>query len=91
MQKLIESEVSVIEANKEYYSEKAIRRRALQLSRIPKWANIDKIKEIYKNRPEGCHVDHIIPLQGKNVCGLHVETNLQYLSIADNLKESNNF
>lgn len=79
------------ENNKQYYSEKAIRRKALLLSRIPKWADLDKIKEIYDNRPEGCHVDHEVPLQGRNVCGLHVEYNLQYLSIEDNLRKSNSF
>lgn len=57
--------------------------------RTPKWANLDKIREIYKNRPEGHHVDHIIPLNGKNVCGLHVETNLQYLKATENLSKGN--
>lgn len=57
--------------------------------RLVKWANLQKIAEIYKNRPEGYHVDHIIPLNGKDVCGLHVENNLQYLPKVDNLKKGN--
>jgi len=57
----------------------------------PIWANLDTIKEIYKNRPEGYHVDHIIPLQGTKVCGLHVENNLQYLLAKDNLVKGNKY
>lgn len=64
-------------------------RNALKLARIPTWANLDKIKAIYKNCPDGYHVDHIVPLQGKIVCGLHVENNLQYLLAKDNLTKGN--
>ena len=65
------------------------KRRASELKATPKFANLNKIKEIYKNCPKGYHVDHIIPLQGKNVCGLHVEWNLQYLTPSDNHSKSN--
>lgn len=36
-------------------------------------------------------VDHKIPLHGKFVSGLHVETNLQIITEADNLRKSNHF
>lgn len=63
--------------------------RAAKLHRTVSWANQEKIKEIYDNCPEGYHVDHIIPLQGKYVSGLHVEGNLQYLTAKENLSKSN--
>lgn len=64
-------------------------RRANKLKATPAWANLDKIKELYLNCPEGYHVDHIIPLKGKEVCGLHVESNLQYLPAIENIKKKN--
>lgn len=61
------------------------------VQRTPLWASLENIYEIYKNCPCGYHVDHIIPLKGKLVSGLHVETNLQYLLAQENKIKSNNY
>lgn len=59
--------------------------------RMPKWADKEAIKQFYMNRPEGYQVDHIIPLQGKLVSGLHVLENLQYLTAAENNRKHNHY
>lgn len=63
--------------------------KANKLNATPKWADLDKIRIFYNNCPENFHVDHIIPLQGKYVCGLHIENNLQYLEAKMNTSKSN--
>ena len=64
----------------------------------PTWANQFYIEEIYtlaKLRTEltgiPWHVDHIIPLRGKLVCGLHVETNLRVIPALENLRKNNSY
>lgn len=66
------------------------RRRSQQRSATPGWAKPEKIAAIYILAADlGMEVDHVIPLRGVNVCGLHVETNLQLLTRADNIKKGN--
>jgi hypothetical protein len=69
------------------------KRKAAKLQRTPKWAEPEKeaIRIFYENCPEGMEVDHDIPLQGKLVSGLHVLSNLRYLTPEANRKKGNKF
>jgi len=77
----------------------AAKRRALRRNAYPVWADKKAIAAIYKeckrlNLRDGdgtWHVDHVIPLAGKNVCGLHVHNNLEIILGKDNLRKSNKF
>lgn len=85
--------------NKEYYAYKSAERRATKLSATPRWLSAShqqEIRNIYwlakdlSLVSEGTYeVDHIVPLKGKGVCGLHVPWNLQVLPQQLNRRKSN--
>ena len=71
--------------------------RAHQLKKFtPKWADLKKIESFYflaakmtKKTGVKHSVDHIVPLRGENVTGLHCEFNLQVLTLSENMKKRN--
>ena len=64
--------------------------RARRNKAIPPWVNKKDFVEIYQlAKSLGQVVDHIVPLKGKNVCGLHVPWNLQIISQSENSKKYN--
>ncbi len=77
------------------------KRRAAKINRTPLWLTEEDrwmFKEVYslsKLREEltgiKYNVDHIIPLQGKLVSGLHVPSNLQVIPAKDNFEKSNKY
>ena len=75
--------------NRGLINAKTSRYRASKNNRTPSWSETELIKEFYMNCPKGCEVDHIIPLQGEKVSGLHVIGNLQYLTMHENRVKSN--
>lgn len=84
--------------NKSKLNERTGKRRSARKNALPKWADRKAIARFYviaeqKTRETGIKhvVDHIIPLQGRNVCGLHVENNLQVLTQKENLEKFNKF
>jgi hypothetical protein len=76
-------------------------RQAAQLQRTPKWltaADFKAIEAFYweaksKEIETGVshHVDHIIPLRGRTVSGLHVPSNLQVIRAEDNVRKGNRY
>lgn len=74
------------------------KRRSMKLNATPSWANLAYIALFYElARTESerigvdVHVDHIVPLKSKTVCGLHCEHNLQLLVASDNIRKSNRY
>lgn len=77
------------------------RYRAQLLLALPNWLTDeqhDQIAEVYRKATELTkstgvmhHVDHIVPLQGKNVCGLHVPWNLQVIPATENHRKHAKF
>jgi len=65
--------------------------KAEKIKRTPPWVDKQELDKIYENRPEGHHVDHIVPLRGKNISGLHVPWNLQYLTAEENMRKGNRY
>ncbi len=77
----------------------AAKRDAAQKLRLPKWLTkeqLDQINQFYQDSSYltqytkvEFEVDHIVPILGKNVSGLHVPWNLQLLTATENNKKGN--
>lgn len=80
------------EASRHLYIARARSRRTRLALATPGWANQSEIAAIYREAARlGMHVDHVIPLQGKLVSGLHVPANLQLLPPVENMKKGNKY
>ena len=71
---------------------KNAKRHAAKLQRTPAWANSKAITTFYAEAAAlGLQVDHVIPLRGKLVSGLHVHNNLQMLTHSANSSKGNRY
>lgn len=82
--------------NRHKVNAQTAKRRFRKAMATPKWANHDKILAFYENARVATeqtgiihHVDHIVPLKGRNACGLHCEDNLQVITAQENLIKHN--
>lgn len=80
-----------IREHRNLYNAHSAKRRAIRLQACPRWIDLSVIKLFYEACPKDKHVDHIIPLKNKIVCGLHILRNLQYLKPSENYAKHNNF
>ena len=76
------------------------KRRSAKIRRMPNWLNaghrleIDSVYALcnaWRSIGFDYHVDHIAPLQGKSVSGLHVPWNLQILPAKENISKGNRY
>ena len=89
------------EEERQKNSRKAAKRRTKILVQTPPWLTKEQREEIINLYQEAAaltkhtgtqhEVDHIVPLRGKNVSGLHVPWNLQILTEQENRQKSNKF
>lgn len=85
--------------NKDKANARTAKYRASKLKATPKWVDArgrKQIEEFYQfaellSYVTGVRhaVDHIIPLKGREVCGLHIASNLQILTFSENCKKGN--
>jgi hypothetical protein len=99
--KILKRSRQYYQQNKEKEVLKSLRYKLRKQKAIPQWLNEVQLKEVesFYLLAKECemltgdkyHVDHIVPLKGKNVCGLHVPWNLQVLPAEINLSKNNKF
>jgi wobble nucleotide-excising tRNase len=73
-------------------------KRARKLRQTPSWVDKEAVDSFYleaqlKSKETGIahHVDHMVPLKGETVSGLHVQGNLQVLTSEENISKGNRY
>lgn len=95
--------IGKVASRQKYYAKNAAKwandrvvQKTVKMQATPVWADGKKISEIYWEAYKmrtidklNVHVDHIVPLRSKYVCGLHVHTNLRIVNAVENMKKGN--
>jgi hypothetical protein len=69
-----------------------VQRKSQKLKATPIWADLKEIRGLYiEAQQKKMHVDHIVPLRSKLVCGLHCAANLRLLSSEENHVKGNRY
>lgn len=99
LDKIRENSAAWRKSNPEGVAYHTAKSRATKRNATPDWLTEDQsseIKAMYRLAKKfetvfntKYHVDHIVPLRGKDICGLHVPWNLQLLEAGMNVKKSN--
>jgi len=83
---------------KGYYASKCAERRFRQYLATPAWTDLDEIELFYADAARLTfetgyvwHVDHIVPLRSKRVCGLHCPANLRVIPGSENQVKCNRY
>lgn len=87
-----------IEKNKHKRAMYNLSRRTAVVVATPAWVDSEKIVALYQEAQRMTvetgirhSVDHVIPLKGKTVCGLHVHHNMEVIPYVDNCKKGNRY
>ena len=100
-EKLLQARREYVQLNPEKLAAQSAKRKAARSQRTPRWltkADYAVIDSFYaqarvmsEQTGEKYHVDHILPLRGKKVSGLHVPSNLRVIPAAENIRKFNHY
>lgn len=87
--------------NKGKVNARTAQRHAAKMQRTPQWLSKEEKVRIQcyyqvasmriRETGQRWHVDHIVPLQGETVSGLHVPWNLRVIPATENIRKSNKY
>lgn len=90
--KVLKAKQNWFEKNRHRYKQYFQKRKNSERKATPPWYEEERVANVYQKAVEfGMEVDHIVPLNSDQVCGLHCWANLQLLNPEDNRSKGNRF